>query len=143
MKKFLQCLRINSNDHTGLEDLTEINISKLHEIADDMASKGLRVLAFAKKKIANVKIIQLKFLMSDNGLVFLGFQAMLDPPRPEVIEAIRECQNAGIRVKMITGDNLKTAVSIGRQIDLNRSLQGNQHDITAITGKGIRTILRG
>ncbi len=67
---------------------------------------------------------------------------MLDPPRPEVIEAIRECQNAGIRVKMITGDNLKTAISIGRQIGLNRSLQGNQHDIRAITGKGIRAILR-
>ena len=60
---------------------------------------------------------------------------MLDPPRPEVIEAIRECQNAGIRVKMITGDNLKTAISIGMQVGLNRSLQGNQHDIRAITGK--------
>jgi Ca2+-transporting ATPase len=60
---------------------------------------------------------------------------MLDPPRPEVIEAIRECQNAGIRVKMITGDNLKTAVSIGNQIGLNQPSQKNRHDLMAITGK--------
>ena len=134
VEKILEMSSHQLNDHIGHENLTEINISKLYEIADEMASKGLRVLAFAKKKIASenhtVAIPDV-----NNGLVFLGFQAMLDPPRPEVIEAIRECQNAGIRVKMITGDNLQTAVSIGRQIDLNRSLQGNQHDITAITGK--------
>ena len=87
------------NDHLGHENVTEINISKLNEIADSMASKGLRVLAFAKKKIVDENH---KIEISDveNDLVFLCFQAMLDPPRPEVIDAIRECQNAGIRVKM-------------------------------------------
>ena len=99
-----------------------------------MASKGLRVLAFAKKKMANENH-KIEISDVDNGLVFLGFQAMLDPPRPEVIEAIRECQNAGIRVKMITGDNLKTAISIGRQIGLNQSSQENRRNVTAITGK--------
>ena len=134
VEKILEMSSHQLNDHMGNENLTEINISKLYEIADEMASKGLRVLAFAKKKIASENhTIEISDV--NNGLVFLGFQAMLDPPRPEVIEAIRECQNAGIRVKMITGDNLKTAVSIGKQIDLNRSLQGNQHDLTAITGK--------
>ncbi len=134
VEKILEMSSHQLIDHIGYKNLTEINISKLYEIADDMASKGLRVLAFAKKKIASENLT-IEISDVNNGLVFLGFQAMLDPPRPEVIEAIRECQNAGIRVKMITGDNLKTAVSIGRQIDLNRSLQGNQHDITAITGK--------
>jgi len=122
------------NDYTEHENVTEIDISKLNEIADRMASKGLRVLAFAKKKIVNENH-KIEISDVDNGLVFLGFQAMLDPPRPEVIEAIRECQNAGIRVKMITGDNLKTAISIGRQIGLNQSSQENQHNVTAITGK--------
>lgn len=133
VEKILAMSSYQLNDYTGPENLTESNISKLYEIADGMASKGLRVLAFAEKKIVNKNHVEISDV--DNGLVFLGFQAMLDPPRPEVIEAIRECQNAGIRVKMITGDNLKTAVSIGKQIGLNRSLQGNQHDITAITGK--------
>jgi Ca2+-transporting ATPase len=134
VEKILSMVSHQLNDHTEPESLTDISILKLNEIADNMASKGLRVLAFAKKKIVNENH-KIEISDVDNDLVFLGFQAMLDPPRPEVIEAIRECQNAGIRVKMITGDNLKTAISIGMQIGLNRSLQGNQHDIRAITGK--------
>ncbi len=130
VEKILAMSSYQLNDHTGPENLTEINISKLYEIADYMASKGLRVLAFAEKKIVNKNHVEISDV--DNGLVFLGFQAMLDPPRPEVIEAIRECQNAGIRVKMITGDNLKTAISIGKQIGLN------QPDIIAITGKELQ-----
>ncbi len=120
-----------------IENLTENYILKLHEIADNMALKGLRVLAFAKKKISN-KNHDIRIPDVETGLVFLGFQAMLDPPRPEVIEAIRECQNAGIRVKMITGDNLKTATSIGKQIGLNRSSAESQRDIIAVTGKEIQ-----
>jgi Ca2+-transporting ATPase len=137
VEKILAMSSYQSNDHTGLEDLTEINISKLHEIADDMASKGLRVLAFAKKKIVNGNN-KVEISDVDNGLIFLGFQAMLDPPRPEVIEAIRECQNAGIRVKMITGDSLKTAISIGKQIGLHQPSQQNQLDLMTITGKELQ-----
>ncbi|NQV40337.1 MAG: cation-transporting P-type ATPase [Nitrosopumilus sp.] len=137
VEKILEMSSQQLIDGTGPENLTETSISKLYEIADSMASEGLRVLAFAKKKITNGNH---KIEISDvnNGLVFLGFQAMLDPPRPEVIEAIRECQSAGIRIKMITGDNLKTAISIGRQIGLNHSLQGKQTDIVAITGKELQ-----
>jgi len=134
VEKILEMSSHQLIDSTGSENLTETSISKLYEIADGMASEGLRVLAFAKKKITNGNH---KIEISDvnNGLVFLGFQAMLDPPRLEVIEAIRECQNAGIRVKMITGDNLKTAISIGRQIGLNPQLNESHRDIAAITGK--------
>lgn len=137
VEKILAMSSYQLNDHTGRENLTEINISKLYEIADDMASKGLRVLAFAKKKIVNGNH-KVEIADVDNGLVFLGFQAMLDPPRPEVIEAIRECQNAGIRVKMITGDSLKTAISIGKQIGLINHLKKNQPDIMTITGKELQ-----
>ena len=121
----------------GIENITETDLSKLNEIADGMASKGLRVLAFAKKKIEN-KSNEIEISDVENDLVFLGFQAMLDPPREEVIEAIRECQNAGIHVKMITGDNLKTAVSIGRKIGLNPLSQKNSSQISAITGRELQ-----
>ena len=135
MKKILAMSSFQLNDSKGLETLTEVNISNLNKIADDMASRGLRVLAFAKKKVEN-KNHKIEISDVDNGLIFLGFQAMLDPPRPEVIDAIRECQNAGIRVKMITGDSLKTAVSIGRKIGLNQSSkEEDPSHITAITGK--------
>lgn len=136
VEKILEMSSQQMIDYTEPENLTETSISKLYEIADGMASEGLRVLAFAKKKMTKGNKIEISDV--DNGLVFLGFQAMLDPPRPEVIEAIRECQSAGIRIKMITGDNLKTALSIGKQIGLNRSLQGNQKDIMAITGKELQ-----
>lgn len=137
VEKILEMSSQQLIDCTGPENLTETSISKLYEIADSMASEGLRVLAFAKKKITNGNH-KIEISDVDKGLVFLGFQAMLDPPRPEVIEAVRECQNAGIRIKMITGDNLRTAISIGRQIGLNRSLQGKQTDIVAITGKELQ-----
>ena len=135
-EKILSMSSFQSIDDTGIEKLTEENISKLNEIADSMASKGLRVLAFAKKKVENnTHTIEVSNVEKD--LVFLGFQAMLDPPRPEVIEAIQECQNAGIRIKMITGDNLKTAISIGKQIGLNQ-FSKKYENITAMTGKDLQ-----
>ncbi|MFY7896962.1 MAG: HAD family hydrolase, partial [Phycisphaerales bacterium] len=55
-------------------------------------------------------------------------QAMIDPPRPEAIEAIRQCHGAGITVKMITGDHKATAAAIGRQLNILKP------DQKAITG---------
>lgn len=84
---------------------------------DVMASKGLRVLAFARKELpADTR--QLNHSDVADGLEFLGLQAMIDPPRPEAIEAIRECRAAGITVKMITGDHAGTAEAIAREIDI-------------------------
>jgi magnesium-transporting ATPase (P-type) len=57
------------------------------------------------------------------GLVFLGIAGMMDPPRPEAIDAIHACQNAGIRVKMITGDHPQTAMSIGQMLGITNSSQ--------------------
>jgi P-type Ca2+ transporter type 2C len=80
-----------------------------------MASESLRVLAFAFKDIKE------KFSQenAETELIFLGFQGMLDIPRKEVKSAIRECKNAGIKVKMITGDSEITAKAIARMIDIN------------------------
>jgi Ca2+-transporting ATPase len=76
------------------------------------ASNALRVLAFAFKKIP------LKYSERDlaNEFVFLGLQAMIDPPRAEVQGSIAACRQAGIRVIMLTGDNALTAKAIGRQL---------------------------
>lgn len=54
----------------------------------------------------------------ENALIFTGFTAMMDPPRPEVTPAIHTCQEAGIRVIMITGDSELTAASVGKMIGL-------------------------
>jgi Ca2+-transporting ATPase len=82
-----------------------------------MASNGLRVLAFAQRK-ATTGQRELDHHHVASDLTFLGLQGMMDPPRPEVIAAVRRCQNAGIAVKMITGDHLLTARTIAQQIGL-------------------------
>lgn len=93
---------------------------ELEQEVDAMAQQGLRVLAFAKK---NVPKSQQSIDHSDieTGLIFLGLQGMIDPPRTEAITAVRSCQSAGIQVKMITGDHVKTAKAIAERIGLQNA----------------------
>ena len=84
---------------------------------DAMAEQGLRVLALAHRVVlAGTARAQL-----EEKLVLTGLVGFRDPPRPEVAEAIRTCQAAGIRVMMITGDHPRTASAIAREIGLVRS----------------------
>ena len=69
-----------------------------------------------------------------DGLVFLGLQGMLDPPRPEAAQAVQTCQRAGIRVKMITGDHAKTAAAIARQLDFADVMGPDGHE-NVMTGQ--------
>ncbi len=84
--------------------------------AEEFASKGLRVLAFANKRMINKDKLKEADVRAD--MQFLGLQAMIDPPREEAIEAIRKCQAAGISIKMITGDHALTAVTIAEDIGI-------------------------
>ncbi len=85
--------------------------------AEQMAARGLRVLAFARKPCLDC---HLKFGHQDvaSDLTFIGLQGMIDPPRAEVIRAVEECKEAGVRVKMITGDHALTASAVAREIGL-------------------------
>jgi len=90
--------------------------SELFRVAmEKMASKGLRVLAFACLEKPRAQSINFDDIQ---GLTLLGLQGMMDPPRTEVVNAIQACHMAGITVKMITGDHALTASAIGRQIGL-------------------------
>ncbi|PIX96206.1 MAG: carbonate dehydratase [Hydrogenophilales bacterium CG_4_9_14_3_um_filter_63_34] len=83
--------------------------------AADLARRGLRVLALARKGEVGA---DLGHHHVAGGLVFLGLQALLDPPRPEALRAVAACQRAGIQVKMITGDHALTAATIAAQLGL-------------------------
>ncbi|WP_235961121.1 cation-translocating P-type ATPase [Savagea serpentis] len=82
--------------------------------ANEMASDALRVLGAAMKREGD--------LYREDELIFVGFAAMMDPPREEVKAALAETKKAGIRTVMITGDDPHTAFAIGRQLGLAHSM---------------------
>jgi magnesium-transporting ATPase (P-type) len=84
---------------------------------DEVASHGQRVLAIAVRHTANHHR-ELAFKDVEQGLMLVGLFGLADPPRPEAIEAIKQCQSAGIIVKMITGDHASTALAISKQLGL-------------------------
>ncbi|HAU5065620.1 cation-transporting P-type ATPase [Citrobacter amalonaticus] len=84
------------------------------------AKEGLRMVAAAWKP-AHADANALTHDCLNEGLIFLGIAGMMDPPRPEAIAAIGACQQAGIRVKMITGDHPQTAMSIGGMLGIHNS----------------------
>ena len=84
------------------------------------AKEGLRMVAAAWKP-TRVDADVLTHDCLNEGLIFLGIAGMMDPPRPEAIAAIGACQQAGIRVKMITGDHPQTAMSIGGMLGIHNS----------------------
>ena len=91
--------------------------AQIERDVEDMASRGLRVLAFARQSMPpQTTSLSHEDVVSD--LVFVGLQGMIDPPRQEAISAIGVCQEAGIAVKMITGDHALTAAAIATQTGL-------------------------
>jgi len=102
---------------------------RIVQAQDAMAQQGLRVLAFAYRKVAMGHARE----TLEEDLVFSGLAGLEDPPRPEVPEALRKCQAAGIKVIMVTGDHPRTATAIAREIGLVKS----DHP-TVITGEQLR-----
>jgi cation-transporting P-type ATPase F len=104
--------------------------------AESMARKGLRVLAFARREVPpQHRALDHEHVARD--LTFLGLQGKIDPPRPEAIAAVRTCQEAGIHVKMITGDHALTARAIAKQIGLNGEPEGEP---MAVTGRELEAM---
>jgi cation-transporting P-type ATPase F len=119
----------------------DLNRPQIDRVMQEMAAQGLRVLAFAKQEIASSQR-QIERADIDSvhqrGAIFLGLQGMLDPPRTEAIAAIRACQTAGIRIKMITGDHALTAATIARQMGLSEDATApvfNGEQLAAMTDR--------
>ncbi|MBI4210916.1 MAG: cation-transporting P-type ATPase [Candidatus Diapherotrites archaeon] len=110
------CTRILADG--GIGPLTDREKARLLGANDEMAGQALRVLAFAKKDMESAGGD------AEQGMVFLGLQGMIDPPREEVSEALRTARDAGIRVMMLTGDNSATAMAIGKRIGFSDTMIG-------------------
>ena len=84
--------------------------------ADAFAAQGLRVLALARRPLADFPSTRTE---AESDLEFIGLVALLDPPRPEVADALISCHLAGIRVILITGDHALTALEVARRVGMN------------------------
>ncbi|OGT73220.1 MAG: ATPase [Gammaproteobacteria bacterium RIFCSPLOWO2_02_FULL_57_10] len=96
---------------------------------ETLAAQGMRVMALAYKD-ADATLTDLEHEHVQSGMIMVALAGISDPPRREAVSAIAECHRAGIRVKMITGDNPVTAGAIGRELGLNtgRVLTGQELD---------------
>ena len=105
------CTTIADGEHGG-QPLDDETRRQWLERGEEMAGEGLRMLALADKQVDDTGAEPYE------GLRFIGLAGLLDPPHPGVREAIAACQRAGIRVVMLTGDQIRTARAIGRKVGL-------------------------
>ena len=96
-----------------IHPMTEQEKDKIRRQNEIFSQNGLRVLAFAYKESNEILSAD-----AEHGFIFLGMVSMVDPPRPESMEAVASAKRAGIRPVMITGDHKITAVAIARQIGI-------------------------
>lgn len=106
---------------------------RMLETTARFAGDGLRVLAMAYKE-APGDFSELGLHHLKDQFILAGLQGMIDPPRPEALDAVKDCQEAGIRVVMITGDHAVTATTIGRLFGIAR--EGEQ----VLTGRELESM---
>ena len=117
----------------GAAGAEPLEVARWNAVIDELSSEGLRVLAAARKPVrAGTDELAIDDLAD---LEFLGLWGIVDPPRPEAIEAIADCHTAGVKVKMITGDHAGTALAIGREMGL---VAGD--DVRVLTGAELEAL---
>lgn len=113
----------------GVRDITYEDKQNIINANKQLSQSGLRVLAFAYKEFTNPDYLSLE---DENNYTFMGLISMIDPPRVESAEAVRDCITAGIKPVMITGDHKITASAIAKQIgilrDDDRAIEGLELD---------------
>ena len=102
---------------SGITPLTQEHREKIRIANESMAKDALRVLAMAYKEL-KISLDKIKQEQLENNLIFVGMMGMIDPPRPEVKDAVITCRTAGIKPVMITGDHLITAKAIAEQLEI-------------------------
>lgn len=102
---------------SGVREITSEDKQNIIDVNMELSQNGLRVLAFAYKELPSVKDITIE---DEFGYTFIGLISMIDPPRVESAEAVKDCISAGIKPIMITGDHKITASAIAKQIGILR-----------------------
>lgn len=123
-----EVLEVNNSNNIRVQSL---QTSKIQSDNRQMAQKALRVIAVAYKDIDFLPS-KIDSANIENNLTFVGLIGMIDPPREGVKEAVKTCQNAGIRTVMITGDHLETAKAIAKDLGIlslkDKAITGQELD---------------
>lgn len=106
-----RCTKIRYSE--GIRSMTEIEKERILKANQTFSENGLRVLAFAYKEATDKLSLE-----TERNYIFQGLISMVDPPRPESMEAVADAKMAGIKPVMITGDHKITAVAIAKQIGI-------------------------
>ncbi|MEM8618920.1 MAG: HAD-IC family P-type ATPase [Actinomycetota bacterium] len=124
-------------------ELTDDDRQRLRKVLADMGGRGLRVMAVAVRDIARDHFDPDADHLDDiNDLTFLALTGIVDPPRPEVKSAIEKCKGAGIRVRMITGDQLVTAQATAQELGIEGEAMTG-HDFSALSDDDLAARLDG
>ena len=99
----------------GPVELTDELREEISRVNMELSCQGLRVLAFACRQLDAVRPLTLD---DEQDLTFIGLISMIDPPRPEAIDAVADASQAGIRTIMITGDHKVTATAIAQKLGI-------------------------
>ncbi len=118
-------------------DLSEDRRAEILERNRELAGEAYRVLGFARRELEGDSQGPSDDEL-ESGLTFLGLQAMIDPPRPEVAEAVKDCRKAGIRVVMATGDNLETGKAVGEEVGFDPEGALTGADVEAMEDEELR-----
>lgn len=116
-------------------NLVDINVGFWNAIIDHLGSQGLRVLAICGREVTGDPVAEQAHIGFNDvtSLVMYGLVGIVDPPRPEAVVAIAECQKAGIDVVMITGDHAGTATAIAHELGIVAKNKAGEY--TCPTGK--------
>ena len=116
----------------GKCNLEESRVKQYNEQLLAYQNQAMRTLGVAYKVIPENSNTDCAELVKEGGLTFMGIFAISDPIRPDVPDAVKKCQSAGIRVKIVTGDTPGTATEIARQIGLWTSEDTERNRITGV-----------
>ena len=101
-----------------IKPLTAEIKAEYEEMETQLSQDALKVLAFATKEITHDRKEEAEYFKEESDLILVGLTGFKDPARKDVKAAIQECKEAHIRPIMITGDNLETALSIGKEVGI-------------------------
>ena len=136
-----ECILSRCSHHLIRGLALPIDLEEWHRQINKLAATGQRVIAVALKSLPGDQK-EVSFRDVESELTLLGIVGMIDPPRPEALKSVQLCKEAGIQVKMITGDHAITAQSIAEQMAIGNGSVLRGEDLDCMSDDNLRDVVR-